>query len=98
MQRTLWKVIQPLADAAARRGRGIIETDNAALAQSLDTLLGPSAALLVARSLHGGGTTSHRFARLSLRVEHPPGGLAGALVLHAHKPIVQRQIVPDGVL
>ena len=31
-------------------------------------------------------------------VEHPPAGLARALVLHAHELAVQRQVVPDGVL
>ena len=31
-------------------------------------------------------------------VEHPPAGLARALVLHAHELAVQRQVVSDGVL
>ena len=36
--------------------------------------------------------------KLPLRVERPPGGLAGTLVLHLQKPLVQGQVVPDRVL
>ena len=34
----------------------------------------------------------------SVLVEHPPAGLARALVLHPHELAVQRQVVSDGVL
>ena len=46
------------------------------------------------------GTGTRDVGRLGgrVRVEHPPAGLAGALVLHAHELAVQRQVVPDGVL
>ena len=37
-------------------------------------------------------------AQLPLRVERPPGGLARPLVLHLEEPLVQGQVVPDGVL
>ncbi len=33
-----------------------------------------------------------------LRVEYPPAGLAGALVLHADEAVVEGQVVADGVL
>jgi len=98
VERTLGEVVQPLADAAAGRGRGIVEAHNARLTQCLHPLLGPAAALLVPRRLHGGGTAADRLARFGLRVQHPPGGLAGALVLNPHKAVVQRQIVTYGVL
>ena len=49
-----------------------------------------------ARGGRGSGCVGRRGGRV--RVEHPPAGLAGALVLHAHELAVQRQVVPDGVL
>jgi len=73
VERTLGKVIQPLADAAAGRGRGIVEAHHARLTQCLHPLLGPAAPLLVPGRLHGSGTAAHRLAGLGLRVEHPPG-------------------------
>lgn len=37
-------------------------------------------------------------SRLGLKVDHPPAGLARALVLHPDELVVQRQVVPDRVL
>ena len=34
----------------------------------------------------------------SLGVEHPPGALPRALILHPDEPAVQGQVVPDGIL
>lgn len=38
------------------------------------------------------------FAWLGVAIDHPPGTLAGALVLHPHKPAVQRQVVTYRIL
>ena len=45
-----------------------------------------------------GGSAPWLGSQLPLRVERPPGGLARALVLHLQEPLVQRQVVSDGVL
>lgn len=69
-----------------------------AVPQRLDALLGAAASLLELGGLHGGGASPYRLAGLRVRVQHPPGGLARALVLHSHEAVVQGEVVPDGVL
>ena len=61
---------------------------------------GPPPALAeLAVVVHGGGAAAGRLAALAtLGVQHPPGALARALVLHPHEAAVQGQVVSDGVL
>lgn len=64
-------------------------------------LLSGSAAALgeLAVVVHGGGSAARRFTALSsFRVQHPPRAFPRALVLYAHEPAVQRQIVTNRVL
>lgn len=92
MQGTLGEQVETFADAAARRRGGIVEdahhAGHLAITQRLDAFLRPSPALLELGRFHGRGSSTHRLARFRVRVEHPPGGLAGSLVLHPHEPIV----------
>ena len=45
------------------------------------------------------GSSPGRLApSLGVLVDHPPAGFARALVLHPHELVVQREVVPDGVL
>lgn len=49
--------------------------------------------------VHGDGSSPLGLAGFSaVGVQHPPGALAGALILDADEAGVERQVVPDGVL
>lgn len=69
-----------------------------AVPQRLHLLLDPAPTLLELGGLHGGGTASGALTRLGVRVDHPPGRLASALILHAHEAVVERKVVADRVL
>ena len=64
--------------------------------------LGAGAVLVRLASSSGGSGRGGRVGSCGgvgrVVVEHPPAGLARALVLHPHELAVQRQVVSDGVL
>ncbi len=54
----------------------------------------------VGARIDGRRSAARRLARagLDILVNHPPGRLASALVLHPDEPRVERKVVPDGIL
>ena len=72
-----------------------------AIAVLVQVGLGAGAVLIRLSSSSGGSGRGGRVCGCGgggVVVEHPPTGLARALVLHAHELAVQRQVVSDGVL
>lgn len=59
----------------------------------------PSALGVLVAVVHGHGASARCLAHFSaIWIDHPPGALPGALVLHPDEAAVERQVVPDGVL
>lgn len=81
-------------------GKSIISVSVSVAPRSHLLLSGSAAALdELAVVVHGGGSAARGLTALSsFRVQHPPWAFPRALVLHAHEPAVQRQIVTNRVL
>ena len=91
----------PILYSPVVQGVGAAPADGAS-AVLVQVGLGAGAVLVRLAASSGGSGRGGRVGGCggvgSVVVEHPPAGLARALVLHAHELAVQRQVVSDGVL
>merc|ERR1719402_2052327 len=80
----------------AKRAAGANQPSSTSKALGFPTCLFPF--ILQALHIPTGRPPSWLHTLFPLRVDRPPGGLASTLVLHLQEPLVQRQVVSDGVL